>query len=379
MPIVLVLTLSTLLFVAAKGNRILLTLAAVDAGAGPLENGILFALYGLFPFLLAIYAGRIADRFSNLLLVYIGTAGFVLSQLIPAVWHSLAALYLASACGGLTSMLFVLAFQNMAGMLSTPATRATYFSYYALGESFAHGMGPILTGLSIDTFNAWNTFFIIAAFTALWLPVTYYFRRLFPQAAAAPNPAGQDKRSLRELLALPAMRMALLTNAAVMLGFDLFNLYMPLYGHSLGFSATTIGLIIGAYGLAAFITRLLLPMALKRLGEPRVLILSLAVPAACFLLVPLTAHPLLLMAIAFVIGFGLGCGQPLSMMLAFNAAPAGRSAEAIAMRLAVSYGAHVFLPPLFGAVGTVAGLAPVFWVCGVLLGAGSAIHRKPAS
>lgn len=70
MPIVLILTLSTALFVASKGNRILVTLAAVEAGAGTLQVGIMFALFGLFPLLLAVYAGRVADRFSNKLLVY---------------------------------------------------------------------------------------------------------------------------------------------------------------------------------------------------------------------------------------------------------------------------------------------------------------------
>jgi cytochrome c-type biogenesis protein CcmH/NrfF len=63
------------------------------------------------------------------------------------------------------------------------------------------------------------------------------------------------------------------------------------------------------------------------------------------------------------------------MVLAFNAAPEGRSAEAIAMRLAVSYGAHVVLPPLFGAFGAALGLAPVFWICAMLLGGGTLLHR----
>jgi hypothetical protein len=67
------------------------------------------------------------------------------------------------------------------------------------------------------------------------------------------------------------------------------------------------------------------------------------------------------------------------MILAFNAAPPGRSAEALAMRLAVSYGAHVVIPPVFGALGTVLGLAPVFWTCAMLLGGGSYLNRAPKS
>ena len=272
-------------------------------------------------------------------------------------------------------MLFVLAFQNLMGILSTPQTRTRLFSWYALGESFAHGLGPIITGLCIDHYNTTVTFLVVSLYTALWLPVAFAFRHHFPAVKRAPASAASAPRSSRDLLALPAMRMALITNGVVMIGFDLFNLYMPVYGKSLGFSATTIGLIIGAYGLAATITRVILPFASARLGERRILVLALAIPACGFALIPLTSTVWLLAPLAFIIGLGLGCGQPLSMVLAFNAAPEGRSAEAIAMRLAVSYGAHVVLPPLFGAFGAVLGLAPVFWICAMLLGGGATLHR----
>jgi hypothetical protein len=49
------------------------------------------------------------------------------------------------------------------------------------------------------------------------------------------------------------------------------------------------------------------------------------------------------------------------------------------MRLAVSYGAHVVIPPVFGALGTALGLAPVFWTCAMLLGGGSYLNRAPKS
>ena len=52
-----------------------------------------------------------------------------------------------------------------------------------------------------------------------------------------------------EMLKLPAMRAALITNAIVMAGWDLFNLYMPVYMRNLGFTATTIGYIMGTYGI----------------------------------------------------------------------------------------------------------------------------------
>ena len=373
MPIVTILTLCTISFVGSKGYRIAATLFAVDMGAGPLQTGILFALWGLFPFLLSVSAGRLADRFDNRLLMYYGITGFSLSLALPFAFPSMAALYASAALGGFTSMLFVVATQNLVGLLSTSETRTRNFSYYSLGESSAAIAGPILVGVWIDGFRHTFTFLLLACITASCLVILFAQHRRIPDMRVKQEK--KASRSAKDLLALPELRKALLANAAVMTGLDLFNLYMPVYTHSLGLSATTIGLVMSAFGVAGFVTRLALPRLTARWGEHAMMAGALALSACAFVAVPLMHDPLLLAATAFVLGLGLGCGQPLSMILSFNAAPPGRSAEAIAMRLAVSYGAHVVIPPVFGAVGAATGLAPIFWTCAMLLGGGSAATR----
>lgn len=374
MALVLVLVLSTTVFVSLKGSRVLATLFAVDLGAGPLETGVLFALHGLFPFLLTVHTGRIADRIGNRLLMYVGIAGYAASLLLPFVFPSLPVLFVATAAGGFTSMLFIVATQNLVGVLSPPEKRTRNFSFYSLGESSASVAGPVFVGFSIDAFRHPLTFLFLALLTALCGLLLYARRDTIPHAIRAEDKQGP--RAMTDLLRLPAMRNALVTNGVVMAGLDLFNLYMPVYGHAIGFSATTIGMIIGAFGVAAFITRLAIPPVTARWGERTMLAAALALSAFAFVTFPLTTSALLLGIASFVLGLGLGCGQPLSMILAFNAAPPGRSAEAIAMRLAVSYGAHVVIPPVFGAIGTGLGLAPIFWTCAALLGGGSFLNRR---
>jgi MFS family permease len=377
MPLVLILTLSSIAFITMKGSRILMTLYAVDMGAGPFETGILFALYGLFPFLLAVAAGRIADRFDNRLLMYWGLGSYTISLMLPFFFPSLTMLFIVAPLWGLTSMLWVVATQNLVGVLSTADTRTRNFSYYSLGESTGSVLGPIIVGLSIDALSHQPAFLIMAAIPALCMLTVALKRRTIPQTAAA-RTGPQAPRNMKDLLALPAMRNALLTNGAVMAGLDLFNLYMPIYGHSLDFSATTIGLIMGAFGAAAFITRLAIPPITRRYGERAMLAGALAMSAIAFMTFPLTTNAVLLAGAAFALGLGLGCGQPLSMILAFNAAPPGRSAEGISMRLAVSYGAHVVVPPVFGIIGAAMGVAPIFWSCAAVMGGGSWLNRGTA-
>ncbi len=374
MPITLVLILSSATFVSMKGSRVLMTLFAVDLGAGPLGTGLLFALYGLVPFLLVVSAGRIADRFDNRVLMYWGLGGFTASLVLPFAFPGLTMLYIVAPLTGFTTMLFVVATQNLVGMHSSLETRTKNFSYYSLGESSATIIGPVFVGLAIDGFSHPVTFLFLALFTAGCGVLLVTKRGALPDSPRSGET--QSPRSMKDLLQLPAMRNALLTNGVVMAGLDLFNLYMPVYGHGIGLSATTIGLILGSFGAAAFIIRLAIPAVTARWGERPMLSAALALSVVAFVSFPLTSSPLLLGVAAFVLGLGLGCGQPLSMVLAFNAAPQGRSAEAIAMRLAVSYGAHVVIPPLFGVIGVSLGIAPIFWTCAMLMGGGSLLNRR---
>ncbi|HYC47293.1 MAG TPA: MFS transporter [Burkholderiales bacterium] len=374
MPIAVVLTLSSLSFVCTKGFRVLATLFAASLGAGPFEIAVVFALWGLFPFVLSVWAGRLADRFDNRRIMYYGLWGFTGSLALPWLFPSMTALYISAAAGGLTSMIFVVASQNLVGVLSGPEKRTRYFSYYSLGESTAAVGGPILVGVCIDAFAHPRTFLMLTLVCAVCLVILFARSSLIPNTV--PHAERKARGSAKDLLALPALRNALIANGIVMTGLDLFNLYMPIYTHGLGLSATAIGLIMGAFGAAAFITRLAIPPITRRWGEHAMITGALVLAAIGFVAVPFMHYAPFLALASFLIGLGIGAGQPLTMILSFNAAPPARAAEAIAMRLAVSYGAHVVIPPVFGAVGAALGVAPIFWTCAMLLGGGSLVTRK---
>jgi MFS family permease len=161
-----------------------------------------------------------------------------------------------------------------------------------------------------------------------------------------------------------------------MAALDLFQLYMPLYGHAIGLSASAIGMLLGAFAAAAFVTRALIPVLVKRYGEERTLIYALFIAAATFPLIPFFENGYVLGVICFVLGLGMGLGQPLSVMLTYHYSPAGRAGEALGVRIAINNSMHVVVPALFGAAGSALGLAPVFWVNGAVLAFGAYFTRK---
>jgi MFS family permease len=321
---------------------------------------MLFAVYGLIPFLFVVHAGRMADRVGNRLLMYVGFAGFAGALTLPALFPSLPLLFVTSPLVGFTSMIFIVASQNLVGVLSTPATRTRNYSYYSLSDATGNVAGPVLVGFTIDGFGHGASYYLLAAIAAVCLVVFHFGRHEIPARSGVVEAAKRGPAV--DLLRLPGLRNVLITNGIVMTGIDFYQVYLPVYARGEGLSASEIGLIMGAFGAAGFLVRTLIPPFTARWGERAMITGALALACVSFIAIPLTQNPWLLGVISFVIGLGMGCGQPLCMILSFNAAPPGRSAETIAMRMAVSYGSHVMIPP-------------VFWTCAMLMGAGAILNK----
>ena len=167
----------------------------------------------------------------------------------------------------------------------------------------------------------------------------------------------------------------LATGSLVVSGIDLFQVYMPIYGHSAGLSASAIGIVLAMFSVSAFVVRLFLPSMIFRLSEEKVLAFSFFTGAASFLLVPFFQSAMVLALISFAFGLGMGCGQPITLMMTYGNSPQGRSGEAMGLRVTVNHMTRVIVPVVFGSVGSLFGLFPVFWINALLLASGGAITR----
>jgi hypothetical protein len=93
--------------------------------------------------------------------------------------------------------------------------------------------------------------------------------------------------------------------------------------------------------------------------------------------VAVALYALPLAAIAFLLGLGLGCGQPVSLSLIYALTPRARTAEAAGVRVVVNNFMHFVIPLLFGSLGTVLGFFPVFLSnSAMLVASGYIMHRN---
>jgi predicted MFS family arabinose efflux permease len=153
-----------------------------------------------------------------------------------------------------------------------------------------------------------------------------------------------------------------------MLGIDFYHFYMPIYSHTVGLSASAIGMVLGAFGAAAIVVRIVLPAIIKRYSMETVLTFSFYLSAASFVFFPLFTNAYALALLSFALGLGLGCGQPIVTMLTFDRSAAGRSGEALGLRLTVNHLTRVVAPVMFGSIASGLGLLPTFWITASMLG-----------
>ena len=366
--------------ISMRGAKILVSLSALAQGATPFQVGVLAAMFAAFPLLLAVYAGKISDRIGVARPILAGCVVMAAGIAVPLATPGIAGLVLASALVGLGHIFFHVSIHNLIGAYGEGEARTRNFSTFALGASIAAFVGPSLTGFSIDAWGYPRSHMLLAAISVLPMIVLLAYPRVVP---ARPVRAKEEAHGgSLALLRDPGLRRTLLMSGAAITGIELFTFYFPVYGRSVGLSASAIGLVMSSYAVAAFLVRMGMPRATRRMGELGVLTASLFMAGAVYLLVPLVDEAPLLAAIAFLLGVGLGCAQPLTIILTYNHAPPGRSGEALGLRLTVNKLTQIVVPLAFGAMGSAFGLVPVFWANGAFLLTGgflSLAERKIAA
>ncbi|HYK13392.1 MAG TPA: MFS transporter [Burkholderiales bacterium] len=367
-----VLALALLNMSSMRAGRVLLVLYALQLGAAPATVGLLAATFSAFPALLSWHAGKLADRFGSRWLLVIGAVGGGLGILIPFFWPGMTAIFIAAAANGVSLSIYNVSLQNVVGLLSTPQNRTQSFSNYSLTNSVGALAGPLIAGFSIEHLGHQNSCIPLALVALMPLCMLAIWGGRLPRGRGRVKDEGGG---IRDMLASKGVSRTLATSSLLQTGQDLFQFYLPVYAHGVGLSASAIGVVLAMNSAAAFVVRLGLARLIARYNEDKVLAWAFFVGAASFALLPLFSGPVMLGVVAFAFGLGMGCGQPIVTMQMFSNSVAGRSGEALGLRMAVNHLTRVVGPVIFGFVGSAFGLPAVFWVNGLMLGGGGALSR----
>lgn len=365
--------LNALGHLAFVGSRMTTSLFALRLGASEFTVGVLMALFAVLPMLLSVSAGRLIDRAGPRTPLLAALALLALGTALPFLFPRIESLYVATTLAGTAFMYVHIAMNSVFGAHGTPEQRAMNFSWLALGFSISNSIGPLVAGYAIDGLGHAAAFLVLAVFPAIGFVLVWLRRRPLPRPeAGAP---GKRTRVL-DLLRIRGLRQTFIVSLVLAMGWDLYTFLMPLYGVRLGLAAATIGAIMSTFALATFAVRLALPLFVKHIRQWVIIASAMAIAGLAYLLFPFFGSVALLMALSFLLGVGLGCAQPIIMSLLYEASPPGRQGEAVGLRTSLLNGSHTLIPLASGALSTVAGMGPVFWLLALFLLGGAWFARQ---
>jgi MFS family permease len=362
------------------GVRMAAPLQALREGHSAWSVGVLMALYAAAPVLLSMHAGRMADRlgYHRPVHIAIGLSLFGALLAVAATFVAPAArfplLCTSAVFVGSGANMGLIVIQRRAGQaVSTSTERMRMFSWLGIAPSLSNVVGPVAAGFMIDVGG-----FPAAYGLMLALPlITWWCTRRIPRERQDGAQAGKGAtQSAWTLLDAPGLKRLLLVNWVLSACWDVHMFAVPILGFERGFSATTIGLIVGTFTLAVSGVRLLIPLWAHRLSEIAVLRSAMLGTAIVFGLYPLAHSPWMMGGCAVLLGLTLGSVQPMIMTTLHQLTPAGRYGEAIAMRSMVMNASSTVMPLIFGAAGTALGAAALFWLVGGAVASGSWVARR---
>lgn len=350
------------------GFRMAAPLMALREGYSPAAVGMLLALFALAPVLMALPAGRYADRrgLKKPVALAVGTAsaGAALAVAFP-VFGVLC--FTAFTCGAATGLAMIALQRHVGRLAHGPTELKQVFSWMAVGPSISNFLGPFAAGVMIDSFGFRAAFLLLALLPSMaW----FWVRRAVENEPVAPA-LRQSSGSSWNLLRDRAFRRLMMINWMLSSCWDVHTFLVPVLGHERGLSATVIGSILGAFALAATAIRLLMPWLAARLRESVVIGTAMCATAMLFAVYPLVHAAWAMGALSVLLGLALGSVQPMIMSALHQMTPPHRHGEALGLRAMAINGSSVVMPLLFGSVGAVIGVSAVFWLVGATVGAGS--------
>lgn len=367
------------LHAAMAGLRMAAPLQTLREGYSVWSVGLLLALFAAGPVSVALHAGRMADRHGYHRPVRLSVAwsllamGLALASTWLQGWPHFVLLAVAAVLAGCAANMGMLAIQRAVGLLARDGThRVRLFSWLGIAPSLSNVVGPVAVGFMIDAAG-----FPAAYAMLLLLPLlTWVASRYVPSMTPVRAPVHDQRRTAWDLLRAPGIKRLFTINILLATCWDVHAFAVPILGHEHGFSASTIGLILGTFTLSVSIVRLILPLVAQHLHEGPVIRGAMVGTALVFALYPLATTPGLMLVCAALLGITLGAVQPMVMSTLHHLTPDDRHGEALALRSMAMNVASTVMPLVFGASGAWVGAGVLFWLIGAMVGAGSWLTRE---
>ncbi|WP_025722408.1 MFS transporter [Paenibacillus polymyxa] len=272
--------------------------------------GYLIAAFGAAQFIFSPLGGQLSDRWGRKSMIITGLFLTVISDLMFAVSTTLPLLYIARFIGGIGIGLMVPSNMAYIADITTSETRAKGMGYLGASMNLGMVLGPGLGGM-IAEFGIRVPYFFAGGLGLVATLLSLYMPETLPKEKRKPASQWVRREPIRNQI-LNSFRTSyfryLLLILIMTLGLMNYETVYALFvERKYGFDATKISMIITIGAIIGIVVQIwLLDYLIKRLGEMKLIRLSLI----------MTAIALLLMIIKINLGYLLAVS---ALFFAFNA------------------------------------------------------------
>lgn len=356
--------------IGMMGTRPLVPLYTNELGATSIQIGIVVSMFPFLSLLFAVRIGKIVDRIGSKTPIIMSAVIGSFALMIPLISTHLIGIIVSQLAAGIANTVFVVSAQSYAGHSSSPSAREQNILKFSIGAAIGSFVGPLFGGLLADMLSISYAFFVLSLVSLVSLIFASSLTPYTREEKQTQQPLGSIFSTFY-LLKIKNVRRAFLISSLVLLGKDMFAAYFPLLGLQFGLSSTSIGFIVSINALAGIFIRLFMPKLIEWFGRMNVILLSIVSSGLFFILMPLSHNVVWLGVLSFLLGIGLGVGQPLSISTTLESLPKDRVAEGLGFRLTSNRFTQTVAPFAFGIVAQSFGFISVFLITGAIILLGS--------
>jgi len=358
--------------------------AAIELDASLLMVGIIIASRQLLPVTMSIHGGALLDRFGPrrviMVLGVLGACSTVMVPFFPFIWATILFQIIIGFCEttnwiGVQSAVGTLMKGNAvyAGRMTASARAGGFFGPVLVGVAYEAG-GPIG---GFVCFGAWA---LCGAIGAMFLPRheggakdQVASRSLSANAAPAVAteqertdvlPSLSDYREAFRLLLIPAIALVIAATFMRQTGSGMQASFYGIWLKDLGYTATSIGLLIGIGNGVSALAALCIGPLTRRIADYWLLILAVGAAIIGVAATPLFETWVFLALAICVRGAGQGLNLPLMMSIASRSVAPRLQGRAAALRISFNRFGGMLFPVIMGALAEVIGLEYAFYAIG---------------
>lgn len=303
--------------------------------------------------------GGMLDRFGRRRIVLAGTGLFAAATLCCGLSGALAVLLLFRVMQGAGFAAHTTAVNTMATDILPEERMSEGIGYMGLTSSVSLAVAPGLA-LMLTGSGEYKGGFLAAALAGLLAVICLVLVHHPDQRAGeTAQPALSLAERLWEKQAVkPALMMMVLSGC-----YAGISTFMAVYALGRGFTAADMSIYFTVNAVATAAARLFGGRAARRLGEQRIMLLSVSLCLVAFLIVPFSKAAVFLWIAAGLHGLGYGTIYPLlNAMAIVHAAPERRGTAMATFLTGMDIGAG-FGAGLWGVIIDHTGMEMMFWLC----------------